>query len=151
MSTSCLKNIEKFWKLKTKNANELFNQGNYAEALNDYKEAMYRAEVLTINNKYCNGTDIPFVQVYIISCNNLANTYQELGNIKEAVEILKRSVYYLLYLVKNNLGNLQEIQAELRKALVHYFNFSKTFNINEEEQLMLSLKNSLLKTQPYEV
>ncbi len=137
MSSSCLKNIENFWKIKTKSANKLFNQGNYQEALNDYKEAMYRAEVLTINNENCKNVGIPFVQVYVISCNNLANTYQELGEVKKAMKILKRSVHYLLYLVKNNLADIQEIKSDLQRAVVNYFNFSKMFNVNEDEQLML--------------
>ncbi len=151
MSSSCLKTIENFWKFKTKKANELFNQGDYQEALKDYKEAMYRAEVLTINNQNCSSVGIPSIQVYIISCNNLANTYQELGNIERAGVVLKRSVYYLLNLLKNNLADVQEVQSELRRAVLNYCNFSKTFDINQEEQLMLILKNNLLKTHHYEI
>lgn len=145
MSTSCLHQIENYWKLKTANANQLFNKGKYKEALTDYKEALYRAEVLNNNITKCNNAGIPFVQVYMISCNNLVNTYQELGEINQAIKLLKRSVYYLLYLAKNNTSHLKEIKSELKKVVITYFNFTKvTKQSNEEEQLMLALKEGLL-------
>lgn len=129
MSTSCLQRIENYWKLKTTDANKSFNKGKYKEALTDYKEALYRAEVLTTNTKNCDGAGIPFIQVYIISCNNLANTYRELGYIDKAIKLLKRSVYYLLYLARDNDSHLQEIQSELKRAVITYFNFTKDKDI----------------------
>ncbi|MCD8449744.1 tetratricopeptide repeat protein [Tenacibaculum dicentrarchi] len=148
MSNTCITRIENYWKIKTKNANELFNQGNYNEALTYYTDALYRAEVLTKNTENCDNVGIPFVQVYMISCNNIANTYKELGKPKQAIKILKNSVYYLLYLVENNQNSIPRIQSELRRATLNYFNFTKEIQYeNNEDYLMLVLKENLLKNE----
>ncbi|ALU74039.1 tetratricopeptide repeat protein [Tenacibaculum finnmarkense] len=148
MSNTCITRIENYWKIKTKNANDLFNKGNYNEALTYYTDALYRAEVLTKNTKTCNNVGIPFMQVYMISCNNIANTYKELGKPKQAIKILKNSVYYLLHLIENNKNSIPEIQSELRRATVNYFNFSEEIQYtNKEDHLMLVLKENLLKNE----
>lgn len=150
MSYSCLHHIENYWKLKTSNANQLFNEGKYEQALTGYKEALYRAEVLNNNFLKCNKVGIPFMQVYVISCNNLVNTHLELGEINQATKLLKRSVYYLLYLAKKNASHLKEIQSELKRAVITYFNLTKdTKESNNEEQLMLALKEGLLAKRNY--
>ncbi|MCG8805511.1 tetratricopeptide repeat protein [Tenacibaculum finnmarkense] len=148
MSNTCITRIENYWKIKTKNANDLFNQGNYNEALTYYTDALYRAEVLTKNTRTCNNVGIPFMQVYMISCNNLANTYKELGNPKQAVRMLKNSVYYLLHLIEKNKNDTQEIQLELRRATLNYFSFTEEIQYtNKEDYLMLVLKENVLKNE----
>ncbi|PKH49473.1 tetratricopeptide repeat protein [Tenacibaculum sp. Bg11-29] len=149
MSDTCITQIENYWKIKTKNATNLFNQGNYHEALTNYNDALYRAEVLTKNTKFCKGVGIPFIQVYIISCNNLANTYKKLNEPEKAIKMIKKTVYYLLYLTKNNQSNMQEIQSELRKATINYFNLTKTIKYTDnEEYLMFVLKENYKNPTP---
>ncbi|MCG8900526.1 tetratricopeptide repeat protein [Tenacibaculum finnmarkense] len=148
MSNTCITRIENYWKIKTKNANDLFNQGNYNEALTYYTDALYRAEVLTKNTRTCNNVGIPFMQVYMISCNNLANTYKELGKPKQAVRMLKNYVYYLLHLIEKNKNDTQEIQLELRRATLNYFSFTEEIQYtNKEDYLMLVLKENVLKNE----
>lgn len=142
MSDFCIEHIENYWKVLTTSANELFDKGNYKLALNTYKNALYRAEVL--NNHYadCLRLKIPFIQVYIISCNNLANTYEELNQLEETENILKRTVYYLLHLKGNQKLNKGEIQAELTKASLTYVRFAEKINIGKrkQEHLLKQLK-----------
>lgn len=76
------------------------------------------AEVLNNHQPDCMKLNIPFIQVYTISCNNLANTYCKLGKQKEAEKILKRVFYYLLHLVAKPELNTEEIQSELKRAII---------------------------------
>ncbi len=115
--------IENYWKETTSASNELFQKGAFEQALTGYEAALYRAEVLNNHIKDCLRLKIPFIQVYIISCNNLANTYKELGQKEEAENMLQRAVYYLLYLSDNILLDRDEIQSELHRAVLVYTGF----------------------------
>jgi len=130
MSDACMNHIENHWKVLTNFANEVFDKGNFEKALSAYENALYRAEVLNNNIRDCIRLKIPFIQVYIVSCNNLANTYEKLGKYKEAEKILKRVIYYLLYLVKNKDVDKDEIQSELKKSILFLNNFA---NKNKEK------------------
>ena len=88
MSEECAKHIVEAWKQKTAASNELFNQGKLNDVLNGYTEALIRAETLNSNEEDALLADIPFVQVFIISCNNMANTYEELGQLEKAEKML---------------------------------------------------------------
>ena len=147
MSDTCINHIEKHWQALTGSSNELFNKGNLKKALLGYKDAMYRAEVLNNNIEDCIRLKIPFVQVYIISCNNLANTYEDLGKKEEAENLLKRVVYYLLHLADNKALNIDEIQSELKRATLAYVHFSEKNNLEKrkQEKLFTVLKEQLLQ------
>ncbi|WP_422090736.1 tetratricopeptide repeat protein [Tenacibaculum ovolyticum] len=147
MSDTCMNHIEKHWKALTISSNEFFNKGNFEKALSGYKDALYRAEVLNNNILDCIRLKTPFVQVYIISCNNLANTYDELGNKEEAENLLKRVVYYLLHLAANKKFNIDELQLELKRATLAYVNFIEKNNIvkSKQEKLFTVLKEQLLE------
>lgn len=145
MSNADVTQIENYWKAKTTASNNLFNRGKYEEALLGYNDALYRAEIL--NNRFadCIQADIPFIQVYIISCNNIANTYTELGKKEEAANMLKRAVYYLLHLSGNTEIKQEEVQNELRRAAVGYISFieKNEETPNRREALFHDLKKNI--------
>lgn len=145
MSETCMSHIEKYWQTLTVVNNELFNKGDFEEALSGYKDALYRAEVLNNHIPDCMRLKIPFIQVYIISCNNLANTYEELGKLEEAENIRKRTIYYLLHLAGNKNLNMDEIQSELKRATLSYMQFAEKNNTGKikQEQLFKTLKEQL--------
>ena len=96
MSDTCVNHIENYWKILTEEANESFNEGNYEVALSGYLNALYRAEVLNSNFLDCVRLKVPFVQLYVVSCNNLANCYQEIKDLKNAEEMLQKVIYLSL-------------------------------------------------------
>lgn len=113
MSDICMRHIEEYWQTLTVSNNDLFANGNFSKALSGYKNALYRSEVLNNNMSQCIRLKIPFIQIYIISCNNLANTYQKLGNHDEAETMLKRVIFYLFHLIGKKELNSNETQSEL--------------------------------------
>lgn len=125
MSDTCVNHIEEHWKTLTIASNDLFKKGNYKKALSGYKDALYRAEVLNNNISDCIRLKTEFVQVYIISCNNLANTFEKLNNKKETEKLLKRVIYYLLHLTTNKEINIKNLQSELKRATLAYIYFRK--------------------------
>ncbi|WP_062061231.1 hypothetical protein [Aquimarina longa] len=137
MSELCINRIENYWKTKTTTSNILFNKGNYKEALLGYKDALYRAEVLNINRADCIRDNIPFIQIYAISCNNIANTYEELKQYEESENTLKRLVYYLLYFTNDDCMNTNEIQIELKRATTNYINFVNKNSSDKKQQEIL--------------
>lgn len=140
MSDNCMNHIENHWKRLTVSANRSFNNSDLKKALADYTEALYRAEVLNDNSSDCVRLKIPFVRVYIISCNNLANTYEDLKNQKEADKILKQVIYFLLYMAKSEEVDLDEIQSELKTATLNYVSFTKRNNTEfEQDEILLHL------------
>lgn len=147
MSDSCMCHIENHWKTLTVSANETFNKKEYENALKNYKEALYRAEVLNIHFKDCLRLEIPFIQTYIISCNNLASTYEELEAFEEAEDMLKKVVYYLLHFSGNNELNKDEIQAELKRATLALVAFTEKNKKaeNNHKKLLRSLREQLIK------
>ncbi|MBV8327366.1 tetratricopeptide repeat protein [Chryseobacterium sp.] len=147
MSDTCMNHIENHWKALTISTNDYFNKGNFEKALAGYKDAFYRAEILNSHIPDCTRLNIPFVQVYIISCNNLANTYEELGKNEEAENMLKRVIYYLLHLAGNSILNTDQIQPELKKAAVTYIHFTEKKNKGKvkQEKLFTLLKEQLLE------
>lgn len=147
MSDTCMNHIENHWKVLTTSTNEYFNKGKYEKALTGYKNAFYRAEVLNGHIPDCVRLKIPFIQVYIISCNNLAYTYEKLLKYEEAENMLKRVVYYLLHLAGNNTVNINEIQPELKRATLAYIKFAEKTDSGKikHEMLFRILKEQLLE------
>lgn len=125
MSDTCMIHLERYWKTLTTSSNEQFNQQNYLEALKGYKEALYRAEVLNNHWKQCFRLKIPVLQVYLISCNNLAYTYEELGDLEKAQAFLKRAIYFLIYRIEENQVFGKNIQGDLKRALLSYVDFTQ--------------------------
>jgi len=142
MSNICMEHIEKDWQALTCTSNRHFKEGNFQRALSGYEGALCHAEHLNIYMTDCIRLKIPFIQVYIISCNNLANTYAELDKYEDAEKMLKRIVYYLLHLGNNKKLNFDEIQAELRRSTLAYVSFvEKTIHGKiKQEQIFQVIK-----------
>jgi tetratricopeptide (TPR) repeat protein len=129
MSESCIQHIASVWKEKTNAANQFFNEGNFKKALLVYEEALFRAEVLCSNKLKTDRLGVPHKQIFAISCNNIAYTYEEIGEIKKGEKMLQRVVYYFLFLTKENQGNNSIIQKELKRALFTYIDFANRNNL----------------------
>ncbi len=124
MSDTCIKHIEEAWRLKTTDANDLFNQGKFEDSLNGYEEALYRAEVLNNNLIEAKKTGTPVIQIFAISCNNIAFTHEKMGRSEEGEKMLKRVIYYLLLHSNNKELDIKEIQNELKRAMLNYTEFA---------------------------
>lgn len=146
MSDICLNHIENYWKTKTKTSNKLFEEKQFTKALIGYKNALYRSEVLNNYPTNCEELKIPFAQIYLISCNNLINTYEALENLSEAENMLKRKIIFLLRLKNSKHNNKTILQSELRRAALTYFNFTeqkKDGAKHKQTQLYKTLKSEL--------
>lgn len=133
MSNTCLKQIERIWEYKTETANKLYNIGRFQASMNVYKEALYRAEVL--NNYLIDGekNNIPILQIFVISCNNIGFTFEKMGKCEKSEKMLKRVIYYLLLQSNNKLLNSLEVQNELKRAIVNYTDFATRNNLEVNE------------------
>lgn len=151
MNDICMNHEERYWQTLTTSANTFFTNGNFEKALSLYKKALYRAEILNNHLLDCKRLNIPFMQVYIISCNNLANTYEELGNITEAENLSKRNIYYLLHLASNKSLDINEIQTELKRASLHYVELAERINSGniQQEQFFKTIKEQLIENNFY--
>ncbi|MGS2762785.1 tetratricopeptide repeat protein [Sinomicrobium sp. M5D2P9] len=144
MSEPCLNHIENYWKTKTNTSNKLFRKGQFEEALVGYKDALYRAEVLNHNLSACIRHHVPFIQVYIISCNNIAYTHVELKQEEQAEIMFRRVIYYLLHLLHKQHPDIktEEIQNELKRAAITYTDFVTE---NKGDKNLLSVLTALKK------
>ena len=123
MSEHCIRHIENIWKEKTISANDLLNKGMFKDALLLYYESLSRAEILNNNRDACLNYNIPFIKVFMISCNNIANTCEDLNKIKESEKMLKRAVCFLLYLYslnKSHNKNYFQVVNDLKLAVTNY-------------------------------
>lgn len=125
MSDKCIKHIEEAWKLKTEFANQLFDDGAYQESILPYEEALYRAEVLNNNMKKAIETGIPYLQIYAISCNNIAFTYEKMADVEKGEKMLKRVLFYLLLKIEQGDSHNPEIQSELKRAMLTYSEYAE--------------------------
>ena len=125
MCAKKLIHVEEAWKSRTMTSNALFNSGKYEESLVGYEQALSRAEVLNNYMEAALGVGIPCIQTFVISCNNIAYTYEKLGRFDNGAKMLKRSIYFLLLKSKNSNVNGSEIQAELKRALLNYMDYAE--------------------------
>ncbi|MEC4113420.1 tetratricopeptide repeat protein [Myroides pelagicus] len=130
MSDLCLTHIHQYWKQLTIKANKKFDNREIKRSLPLYQEAMYRAEVLSYYVAECNRLKLPFLQIYIISCNNLANAFIDLGHVFKAEKLYKGVITYLLSLKNNEFIDQKQWQSELRKASLVYLSFKKNNYVN---------------------
>ena len=148
MSDTCITHIEDHWKALTEVSNDFFEKGDFESALSGYKNALYRAEVLNNHFSDCLDLEIPFIQVYMISCNNLANTYDELGQQDEAGKMLLRGVHYLLHLSGMERIDQQDIHHELKRAVLSLLSYTeKNGGQQKQEKLLAGLKALLIERQ----
>lgn len=124
MSHTCLQHIEEAWKLKTNASNKLFSAGKYNASLLGYEEALCRAEVLNQHLKKVMTIGIPFIQIFAISCHNIAFTYEKMGLPHKGEKMLQRVVYFLVFQHEKSKHNSREIQSELKRAMLNYNEFA---------------------------
>ena len=132
MCESRLKHIENHWKAKTEVSNALFRKGDYEQSLNGYLEALDHAKVLNTHKKEATRLNIPFVQLFAISCNNIAFTYEEMKMQKKGGKMLKRVIYFLLTLGVTSTVNSDEIQSELKIAMLNYADYAERNSLHTQ-------------------
>lgn len=89
-----------------------------------YEEALCRAEVLNQHLKKAMIIGIPFIQIFAISCNNIAFTYEKMGLSQKGEKMLQRVVYFLVFQHEKTEHNSREIQSELKRAMLNYNEFA---------------------------
>ncbi|MCS4227436.1 tetratricopeptide repeat protein [Sphingobacterium sp. BIGb0165] len=147
MANSDLRAIERYWQTLTLSSNLLYNADKFEEALLSYQCALASAELLNNHLTDCIYLEVPVMQVYIISCNNLANTYIALGDFEQAERMLKRVLYYLLHLVVHVQLDQNEIQTELKRATSAYQQFAEETNMEKHKRALFF---DLFKEQLFE-
>lgn len=140
MSNRSAKFIEESWKRKTSAANDLFLADQLPEALVLYLEALRLAEWLVEQATDGLLADIPVIHMFVISCNNLFNTYVGLNDYVLAEAMLRRNVYFLLH--QNSLHKTDtSLQHEIRNAFLAYALFCRKTNSGDPESLLTELKS----------
>jgi len=147
MANSDLRAIERYWQTLTLSSNLLYNANKFEEALLSYQCSLASAELLNNHLTDCIYLEVPVMQVYIISCNNLANTYIALGDFEQADRMLKRVLYYLLHLVVHVQLDQNEIQSELKRATSAYQQFAEKTNMEKHKRALFF---DLFKEQLFE-
>ncbi len=148
MSDVRIHRIALYWKAKLLASNEYFDKREYENALMGYHNTLYWASVLNEYPSDCLRLRIPYMQVYIISCNNLSNTYCALGYLEEAENMLKQVVYYLVHLSGRPGVNIEELQRELKRAGAALLSFAwDNGGKEEQEKLFLTIKELLVKNR----
>jgi hypothetical protein len=105
------------------------------------------AETLNVNEVDALRASIPLVQVFVISCNNLANTHEELGQLEEAENMLQRAVYFLLHSFTRQEHDASRIRPELSRACLNYVHFADTHKIDTTQLdiLLHAVKDAVLE------
>jgi len=131
MSKADLLHIENRWKEFTVSGNDLFNKGVFQDAIPLYVSALTEAKKLASCANQCLAFDIPVVPVFNISCQNITNAYQEVGDISRAEIMLRRAIFFIRHLTEQDglSAEAQEtIQRELPKMVMAYVDFCKKTN-----------------------
>lgn len=128
---------EDLWKDLISSANSLFESKDWSAALLGYKAALVQAESLNKMQLACEEEAIPFVQIYIISCMNLSNTYEEMGDFESAERLLRRIVYYLIHLLEERSFCTTTILFELQRATLTLLRFLGDQGKTAEQELLL--------------
>ncbi|MBL4755916.1 MAG: hypothetical protein JKY52_20280 [Flavobacteriales bacterium] len=137
MSKEDLIQSENRWKEITLCANNLFNKNAFDEAKSQYDTALKEAGKLVSHFNSCTNIKIPVVPIFVISCNNLANTYQELGDSSLAEVQLRRAVFFIIHLKEQEDLSPQvteSLQRELSKVVLTYSEFCKKTNQEDKSE-----------------
>lgn len=145
MCAKRLKHVEEAWKSKTNTSNTLFNIGQFEESLIGYEQALSRAGVLNNYMEASMRMGIPSIQTFVISCNNIAFTYEKLGRFDEGATMLKRAIYFLLIKSKNVHLNGNEIQSELKRAMLNYLDYAEknALKLDDVDKVFLDIQEQL--------
>lgn len=146
-----IEKIVKHWQYITSLANAHYDNQAFNKALTEYQNALHFAELL--NNSFLENrdTDIPYVHIYTISCNNLANTYLHLERVERAEKMYKRAFCFLLYIRDTKSIHPQQLAQEIHQSGIELISFWKNnLDANTIEQKMSWLEDMLSKsTSPY--
>ncbi len=145
MSTTDLIHIENDWKNVTITGNNLVNTA-VKKALLNYKIALNKAEKLMEHQFKCSKLKIPVTHIFIISCNNLSETYSLIKKWDKAEKLLKRSIYYIEYLNHQNPESDSAYIAskQLFKQLLLFKEFSERSNqTHKYDELQLHLNANI--------
>ena len=77
---------------------------------------------------------IPFMQIFVISCNNIAFTYEEMGEVESCKKMLERVIYYFLFLSREGQANDAALQNELKRAFLTFKDFSDRHGLEFQAQ-----------------
>ena len=145
MCAKSLKHVEEAWKSRTNASNALFNSGKFEESLIGYEQALSRAEVLNNYMEAAMGFGIPSIQTFVISCNNIAFTYEKLERFDKGAAMLKRAIYFLLIKSKNAHLDGNEIQGELKRAMLNYLDYAErnSLQLNDVDKVFLDIQEQL--------
>lgn len=114
MSDYCMCHIKSYWQELMTLSSQEFVQASYTKALSYSKEALYRAEVLATHPNRCEELQIPFAEIYTLSCKNLACIYQQIDEPLQAEKVLKRGVLFLSCLYKQKLLEKKFFERHIR-------------------------------------
>jgi len=99
MSRTELLSIEKDWKEITSLGNQSIKETR-EKALSYYILALQKAEKMMPYLTTCIDAKIPVMPIFLISCNNLAEVYCLQKQWSKADKMLKRGIYYIIFLKK---------------------------------------------------
>ncbi|MBF2002153.1 MAG: tetratricopeptide repeat protein [Synechococcales cyanobacterium M58_A2018_015] len=103
------------WQIYTRAGNQQMQGQFYAQAQQTYSRAMEFAELLLAEAK-SNSTHPDAIHPYVVSHNNLADAYGQLGNIEQAEATLQRA-YTEVTAVMNDPNLSKSLRLESFKAL----------------------------------
>lgn len=140
-----MQDIEQQWKRQTLKSNAYFECQDFEKAITGYQQALALAEVLNRHPQDCLQSNIPFMQIYIISCNNLSNIYIERAQLLAAENMLKRALYFLLQLSDFQYIEMKTWQSELKRAAISLLNFSAPQSTTSHQEKLLEDILEILK------
>ncbi|AEL25113.1 hypothetical protein [Cyclobacterium marinum] len=145
MSAQGLISLENTWKTHTNAGNNQFRTGCFMKALLFYEKALEIAKLINQHKEKCTKVSIPYIQIFVISCNNMANTYEELCKPEKTEKLLKRVVYFLLTLSEQGLVSSEVLHNEMRLSMINFTDYVKRNGLNQEEteRLLLNIKNEV--------
>jgi len=133
MSRTELLSIEKDWKEITSLGNQSIKETR-EKALSYYILALQKAEKMMPHLTTCIDAKIPVMPIFLISCNNLAEVYCLQKQWSKADKMLKRGIYYIIFLKKEGLQvEFNKVLSNwLLKQLLLYKEFTERSNQPEE-------------------
>lgn len=137
--------IEQAWKRETAQGNSCFEYHQYQEAITAYTNAFgfATALVVEIDSSYAIA-GIPALEIYNISCFNLANLYWDAGDLEKAEKFFLQPQRSILSIIKNNQSASTATNAsirELKRAVLIYLDFCQKAGIVSKIKADHSLLN----------
>ncbi|RDH45288.1 hypothetical protein [Zooshikella ganghwensis] len=113
-----MRSLETRWRQLTFQGSEAFHTEQYREAQKKFFQALFVAEEMLLLED-CRGAHLPVVQLFMIACHNLADTYLALGFKIQAFEYYRKAYTDLVHLLNSpraDAGLRQQAQECVSKA-----------------------------------